>query len=297
MTVETHYGETAIRLAQLAAIENAKRKADNARIALEMRDQIRASNGYDLVYTEYDDSLTDAQIDKYIDRDSADYAYLDADLDNWQSERAYDAAMEVLEELANRFDINLDDLDDDAVDELRGEVYEKDTSDPVEQLASTTPAKLFRMPLTGFDRAYDLHNPYDVDNLAGATIAVGKALADAGIEADKALRWAGEVLPEVGQYLHEWFTLDVIWTGTLTDIGDLKTGDTLTFTDPCVVLLDRLNGAGYDANITGTLTVTVGADHMPHLDSTGVGYGWNEVAGLSAGAYAADVTVTRKARG
>lgn len=88
--------------------------------------------------------------------------------------------------------------------------------------------------------------------------------------------------------------LYVIWYGSPAPLIDAiseaewqetrKRRRTITWTNPQLVLLDRYNGSGHDAQIIGTITKPWDPERCD-TDSKGWGYGWDAVASVVQSAY------------
>lgn len=66
---------------------------------------------------------------------------------------------------------------------------------------------------------------------------------------------------------------------------------TITFKDTELLVLNKFAGAGYSEKLPGAFTIPFDSTRLV-TDEGDSGYGWNDVAGLVATAFAADVTIT-----
>ena len=64
---------------------------------------------------------------------------------------------------------------------------------------------------------------------------------------------------------------------------------TIYWTKPTLMVLDPYNGSGHADDVVGTVTAEFDKDNL-RIDAKGgaFGYSWNEVAGLTGGAYSSE---------
>lgn len=282
---EISYGEARIRMQQ-------RRKADREVTLARLREGIAGLRYVELSYVAYDDHLRDEQIDAYL---AHDWETIHESIEEWESDQRWDNTRAIIDELLQGIDseffANFDDLDPDDADEMRYAVEDKDTSDPIRDLVRNTPNQLFRATIARPGRNWYIFHDGEY---AKAQAWVAGQLYGAGVPLLPAARIADNVLRECGDWIHDGHTLDVIWYGDIETLAKAEAGDRLEFTDPHIVLLDRMNGSGYDTRLDFDITVTLDEERMPHLDRTGWGYGWDAVAGVYAPAYATDVRVIKE---
>ena len=236
--------------------------------------------------------------DRYIEADDSD---IDAAIQRFDDEHGTD------------FD-SLDDEDEDR-ERLKDYLWGHDDSDREDDLLRVTPAKMMRAPISGYG-TLDSNDTYWAnpnDEKAWNQLSARREkllsdrLADAGLDMSlEANKDAVKMLVSEGpETWHEGVRLDVIWNG---DVRDAIPGDVervLNFQNPHVVLIDTLNGSGYDDEFTGIARMTIGArpedgalsdgEHV-RLDDEEHGYGWDQTAGLVHSAYNTPVAATNHER-
>ncbi|TDP89588.1 hypothetical protein EDF62_3341 [Leucobacter luti] len=284
----------------------------------------QSNTSSDLIFIDYDDQLFDEQIDTYLAGD------VDGELDDELQELFFEhrrtAAEEQVNEMLEEWGADPIDVDDTVKDRLREIVEEHDTSDPQEGLAKNTHSQLMRAPLSQ-GALLDHATEWERENERGYTSAqLYDGNADKAIEAreDYLLRHLGEIGVDTSQftaedraqvrslategphYWHEGVRLDAIWYGDIRDarassdpeqgrtirIGGAPLGSRENQTGKSsIVLLDTVNGSGYDAQLSVPLTVTLDSDRPAHLDSGGSAgrYGWDDTAGVHKPYYDVDV--------
>ena len=89
----------------------------------------RLYKSYELVYVEYDDKFDEGQI-RWILEGSLDA--LELDLENWESDCRYASTQSII---ADEFPDEEEDLTDDEQEALREALYDRDSSDPLAELA------------------------------------------------------------------------------------------------------------------------------------------------------------------
>ena len=279
------FGETKIR-------EKARLGAEYADVLDKLREGIAQLRHVHLTYVSYDDRLSDEQVDAYL---SGDFETLYGGMEEWESDQRYEYAKNEINELLAAIGSedfpDFDSLEPEDADELRWAIEEKDESDPIRDLARNTLDQLFRVTIARPNRAWYI---FDDAEYAKAQAWVAGQLYGVGVPLLPAARIAGDLLNECGDWIHDGHTLDVIWHGDIETVAGVKEGDRLTFTDPHILLLDRMNGSGYEEQIDFEVTVEVGEDRIPHLDRTGWGYGWDDVAGVYSPAYGTTLKVTKE---
>ena len=205
----------------------------------------------------------------------------------------------------NRHELNIEETLQDALSELGTElevseltnedrefffelIKGRDRSNPVVQLIEHTPRTFLRYQLTavGPEVGSDPQRKRAVLNTALAKHGVD-------VEQESVAQMVQEILDESRQNWHEYFSFDVI---VYEKPGPLAPGDTvrtLNLTEPTLVLIDPVNGTGFDATLPADLTLKLDpaetvadgvSDRHFFPDERGGlhvrGYSWNECAGL-----------------
>lgn len=275
---------------------------------------------YDLVYVDYDESLSNRMIGMYLRGEQSDiYA---EQLDELYYEQRQDAAANRAQELAEQLELEWEELTQEAQDVMSDHIFENDTSEPLPALVRNTHPQLMRAPIksnvtaglgdwaesAGVDRDKLLSGHHeDAAELRAKYIA--EQLKLAGFDPDTMTDEDRDEIMSLateGPYdWHEGVTLDVIWYGDIADgaMGNGGSPRKLTFGGAPVhsrenpdgkarvVLLDRWNGSGYDVALSQPLTVTVDNRNAPRLDSDedSGDYGWDDTAGVYKPAYSVSV--------
>lgn len=192
-----------------------------------------------------------------------------------------------------------DDVDTDKFDALAEAIREKDDSDPMPQLLRNTPEKLMRLTLEqpGGDGLYD-GNVDGVDEAREAKIA--KILGSKGLDVSTpgAKEAIGDLVADGPQYWHEGVDLDVIYFddvqgSTIYNQEDgLVAPRDLTFQNPHVVLIDRVNGSGHDVQFAGAATAAATEMNPVKLDASKMHGYWDETAGVVHSAYRTETSGT-----
>lgn len=188
-------------------------------------------------------------------------------------------------------------LDEDALADF---VVNRDESDLLAGLLRNTPDQLMRTRLdtVGESSLYSGH-PDDAQKKREAKIA--RVLARNGLEiTSDEQREAIEELVANGPFdWHDGVSLEVIYyddlaSSSVLDLKDWsKKSRDLAFKDPHVLLIDRINGSGFDVTIPGTLKTQITPDRPAILDEDpDHGYSWDDVCGLHKPAYRTEMTST-----
>lgn len=250
----------------------------------------------DLYYVEYNDTLREEQADQALQSANGFMEVQNEIMDLWAEEH-FLSTERTLQEAAEAVGLRdeFEDLDDDWVSRLREQVWERDRSNPMKDLARNV-RTLLRFQLGADDVDQDL--PYNTGYPASPDEEVvdkhGRRLARmAGVDFDVNADAFRQMVIEQSYYGGNLF---VFWYGTISEFLDAVLDEngvhTITWTDPYLVLFDGMNGTGHDARITGTITRTF-RPGLLGLDSQGGQGGWDNVAGLYRPAYANDPTVRR----
>ncbi|MCC3299319.1 hypothetical protein [Arthrobacter caoxuetaonis] len=256
------------------------------------------SDTYSLAFVQYDDRLRDDQVSRYL---SGSYSEVEDEVNDLFTESVIDASTEQARDLLKEAGIDVDEVDTDKLDQLAEEIREKDDSDPMAGLVRNTPEKLMRLTLGqpgGTNTLYD----GNVDGAQEAREArIAAMLNERGLDASspEAKEAISSLVTEGPQYWHEGVDLDVVYFDDIRDstVFNADTGEVasreIQFKDPYVVLLDRVNGSGYDARIPGMIKATATEENPVKLDADDkYGYGWDETAGVVHSAYRTDTGST-----
>lgn len=261
---------------------------------------------YDLIYVAYDDQLTEAQINDYL---AGDFQAVEESVDDAFGEHRYMRLHELAEEACDKHDIDFSSLSDEDQERIQEAIAEKDSSDPVNDLARNTHAQLMRAPLAAdiyqaftedekSTLAYPSNDGYEQQQ-AGRAAVLARILEQSDIDvSDSTVKEAIDDLVQNGpDTWHEGVSLDVIWYGDVKEAASAPwssetmpvavDGRNLHFTGARIVLLDSWNGSGMDVELPGALNVRVTPEQPAVLDSSPAtdGYGWDDVAGVSKSAY------------
>lgn len=259
-----------------------------------------------LTFVDYDERFSDEEADMMLSGRT-----FELEDSVWEAfeERRQDATVEAAREWCREHGMDYDELDYEDQDIITDSVGEHDDSTPVDDLARNDPVRLIRAPMADRDQLdpdgklyapldhLPVDHPEAVERFQGRVDAVLAQLSKHGVDSsDPKVVEAAESLVEEGPaYWHEAVHLDVIWASRVQEVAPAESGrTTLDFDGASVVLLDEANGSGMDAEIPGRLQLDLGEnvdgqgvdpDRAPHLDATGSGYGWDEVAGVVVSAY------------
>jgi hypothetical protein len=256
-----------------------------------------------LAYTGPDEEMPDDLLRLAFSGDEVTYMeelgnrYLEADADD------IDQAIARFDDEHGTDFTALDDADEDR-ERLRDYIWDHDDSDRERDLLRNVGPRLMRAPISGYGTLAGAEtywaNPGD-EKAWGRLVRnreklLRQKLSAAGIDMldegnAEAVR---DLVSEGPETWHEGVRLDVIWNG---DVRDAIPGDVervLSFENPHVVLIDTLNGSGYDVVMSGWASMSVGArsgdEELPdarrvRLDDEEDGYGWDQTAGLVHSAY------------
>ena len=265
---------------------------------------------FSLHYTDYTEEMSDGLLRLVLAGDYAEYwskfneTFDDADYDD------LDAAIQRFDDEHGTDFASLSAGDED-YDRLENYLWGHDDSDREADLLRFTEKKMMRAPISGYGTldGNDTYWANPNDEKAWNQLSARREkllsdrLADAGLDMSlETNKDAVKLLVSEGpETWHEGVRLDVIWNG---DVRDAIPGDVervLNFQNPHVVLIDTLNGSGYDDKFTGIARMTIGArpedgalsdgEHV-RLDDEEHGYGWDQTAGLVHSAYNTHVAAT-----
>lgn len=270
----------------------------------------------DVYYISYDEQLSDEQIDLVLaGQDGSAYEDFLDNSDLFGDESTENVAREALADgfRNDRTDIDWEDLDTDEKDQLIDLVQERNTSDPIADLTRNTHPQLMRTSLSTPSYDKRLGEAWSGDALYAREESetsralvqrrrdiVADKLAEHGV--DTALPANREAIAELidnGPYnWHEGVSLDVIFHAKVNEVSASQDGPSkLAFTDPYVVLIDRINGSGHDVKLQGTVSKRIPEAEKASEPETRVfldddgrgGYGWDQVAGVVKSAYAVEI--------
>jgi len=241
-----------------------------------------------LRYFDYREELSDEQLQQIIDGHAND---LDNDIIDYNADNDYDTMLEVLKEVlpdSTERDILSD--SEDEWGEFQQAVWDRDDSgSPVDALLKLTGDKLFRysLELTIDETDTPRHDVFD-------------ALGDGVPRTPKNVSEVNEMVANAsyGGQLYVIFygsAFDVLNPLMQREYGniDIDTELNITFTNPHLVLLDKMNGSGMDCAIEGTITKPFHTENV-ELDgkARGNGYTWDQTAGVYYPAYKCDFTIS-----
>lgn len=235
----------------------------------------RLDEKYELVHVDYRDSLSDEQIQHLFAEETDWDKVLDPD---WEAENRSQGVKAVLENLLD--DDARDFLDEhgDAAEQVRYAIEERDESDPVGDLMRNTDNKLFRYRLDGEADGFPWGRSEEQNEKAARSLA-----ASAGVDFTQNVKAFRELVwnASYGSGLY------VLWRGPIEPVyeavckvrhHDPAPEFPVQWTDPELLVLDRLNGSGYAVPVKGTVRVTFDPDRL-HLDAQRLkgGYSWSDV--------------------
>lgn len=214
----------------------------------------------ELVYVDYRDQFTPADVETMIHGDYPDHT------DEWISDQQYQSAHALADELFTDADIS---PTDDERQSLVERILEADTSDPYRDLLRNTPYMLFRFSPTDDDM---LFFDAELESPAGALTAL-----DLPPEFLPALT---EILPEIAGYRAEgggYFGASFVFRCNPADLYPLPDDARVTISDPFLWLTNPYSGNGYGVVAEGC-TITLPLSEI-HVDSQAWGYGADDVFG------------------
>lgn len=241
--------------------------------------EVEKLKGYqlELVYVAYDDKLMDEQIDKLV---AGDVEGLDQDMDEWVSESRFHSTCTIIDELLK--DLS-DEWDEDALDEWRSSedmdevrfaIEERDTSEPLKELARNSGQVMLRVLLKDEDDSYSYQE-----------IEEAEVLREIGLPAsEKNLETMAEIIANASPE----FSVCMVSALASVDVSDLY--DLLWMNDPAVLeitnpgiwLGNPFAGSGWADQLEGTILVK---REDLRTDKGAFGYGWQDVACCYADAF------------
>jgi hypothetical protein len=237
-----------------------------------------------LAFAQYDDSLSEDQINQVL---KGDWNDVEEEVeDNFRDHKATEAAQIAEDEInylhsEGKFHAEWDDLDEDEQTEARFAVENRDDSDVTGELLSTTKSQYLAAnignvndELGGYSDV--LGEDYEGKYTEERTQLISSMLAKKGMdtsnpEAQAAIRKLVEGTPGHWDDLN----VDVVWNGKIEDAAARgrsheeydSEGRTLSFSNP-EITLDRSNYGGRKATIPGTLSHTVTPSDPAVIDSS-----------------------------
>ena len=267
-----------------------------------------------LYFIDRGDQCTDEQMDDLL---AGNVLAVEESIRDHFDDSVYERVSEKAEELTNEafengdIDKDWDELDEDERQEIRQAVEAKDESTPVDDLMRVTGPQLVR---NSFGSPYEnLKNPssyagdwmdrqpgsgMDNEGFADRVQAISTILTSKGMdtttpEAQTAIQ---ELVSEGPWNFHEGVDVDLITYSELDEVrvpSDFSGGTTtkdLEFTDPRILLIDRMNGSGHEVQIPGIVKVRLTSnpdgepaekgDRFVMDNAKGNGYGWDETASV-----------------
>lgn len=236
---------------------------------------------YELIYIDYRDSLSDGQVNALVARD---WESLDESIREWDWHVRYDSADCISKEVADQIeaqgalthgpDIGREVRNEfelsDWWDELRFEIYDRDRSNPIRDLARNTGRVLMRQVLSADPRL----------RTGDTTELVDELLADLRIEGNAHNRHA---IYETLKECEDWLSAMIVYAVDVADLYDSMNADEVEIVNPYLYLGNPYAGDGYcQERLDGSITLL--RDELT-TDKGAFGYGWDEVAGVVTGAY------------
>jgi hypothetical protein len=227
------------------------------------------------------DSLSDEQVATLL---ADGWDELAEELDEWLLEKGAGSTEGYLDQVVPEAEDRSLLREFDLLVQLEDEVHRRDRSEPLRDLLRYT---------TGPPLRYDLG--YDVEaaiGLAGDNAwrdAAGELAEAAGVELLANRKPIEDLLlnASYGGRLQVLFSTDL---ERLVDALAEGVPQQIAFTDPTLLVYDRLNGSGMEAPVVGTVTRPLRAEDL-HLDSGP--YSWSDiVGGVDRGGYDTAVELT-----
>lgn len=232
------------------------------------------SDKYDLVYIQYDDKLTDEQVELLAQGEL--YELYDGMESEWLGDsrcmsaeyEASELVKDVLVKWYQRYDEGTIDAIKDSLDmdEIEDMIRDRDSSDPLKDLIGNTPATLMRINM-----------PFEelIEHVSQVTKALGIKKSK---ENKKALKAA---LNEA----YRPFLISLVFAVEPSSL--LSLGEEVTVTNP-FVWLHTGSGDGYVTDEPIQAEITVKRKFL-HTDKEAPGYGWEETTGVVTKYYMAEI--------
>lgn len=199
-------------------------------------------NPPELVYVQYDDNLTDEQLQHVMDIGMDDESYAD-----WEAEARWEGARYVMADMIEEDDRQW--LTPDDLEEIEQALYEYDQSDAFTQLLRHTPARWVRILIGSVEST-----EYD----EGATGEVMASICtDLNLDPSPAdLEAIDDVLAnhETGGGLYLYFRADMqaMIEDRFAHGNEVRT---ITVEEPYVLIYDGFSGSGFHAQLASTVTM------------------------------------------
>lgn len=262
------------------------------KVKAEMPDQVQ------LVYAGRGEELTPEQVRVLLKGENPWEADEFSFLEDAECESRYEGAVAVLKDILTEEEFETLEGSPEQLDEARGLVEEHDESDLITDIHRETPDMLIR---------YDLE--VDVDTNYASTEREYECQADEilgalGFPEDHPIRAeiVGSLLPHASYGGRLW----LMWSQSTYELekasrpyqtarhGDVVPKANLNLPCASLLVLDRLNGSGFEIEIEAPYEIVVPFDPANLTIDTGP-YSWSDIAGgVSRGAYAADAKITPK---
>ena len=240
-----------------------------------------------LHYVEYDEHLNQDELD---DLFYGRHQWLEDSIQVSLEDRREQSLRETLQEALAQLGTELE------VSELTEEdrwffsdlIKSRDRSNPLAEMIEHTPRMFLRYQLSAV-------GPEVGSDPQHKRALLNTALAKHGVDVEQAdvAQMVEQILEESRQNWHEYFSFDVIVYEKPGPLAPDETVRTLSLTNPELVLIDPVNGTGFDTTLPAELTLKldpaetvadgVSDRHFFPDDRGGLhvqGYGWNECAGL-----------------
>lgn len=203
---------------------------------------------YDLGYVDHDDQLSDDQVSVLLEGGDL---WSDAHYDHWESENRAEGEHRALEDALE--DLAADEREllerHGLVETVREEIVGRDVSDLEGDLLRRTPARMFRHPVGGH-LVPSGSDAWDAEEMEEEAAAIADAAGvDLGENRD-ALVGMVQNAPDGGE-------LNVLWYARPADLIPRGADEvkTVVFTDPHLLVHDRVMGSGDTAKVKGSVTV------------------------------------------
>lgn len=215
-------------------------------------------------------------------------------LEQVEQDASYEAAMSEIKAVLDEEEFAVLESEQDALDEVRFMVQDNAEDDLITALFKNTPPMLMR---------YDLD--FSVNTLWNSTEEkkaeeVARIIEHLKVPADHPVR--GELAELLDNAIYGG-SLQVIWYGNAFEVarqvmptqkarlGVEAKPAVITFgVGAKLLVLDQVNGTGYEVELGAELTVPFDSERIT-TDRDGRAYSWDEIAGLHAPAFAAEVKI------
>jgi hypothetical protein len=216
------------------------------------------------------------------------------------------AQREAAEKACDEADVEWDDLDTD--DQVVIVEAVRENSDPAgqlyDQLLRNTRPQLVRPPLedhfenTYEQRAHQARATFggtdEVDEIRKGLFTESLAAYGLDMKDPRNVAAVEELIAEGPHNHRDAVKLELITHNDVADPAPGATDKKLTFTDPTVLLIDSMNGSGYETKVYGQVVVDVPVTPERksfYTDANAPGYGWDDAAGVVHSTYRTPVAV------